>query len=162
MRARRLFSSGNTSNRFHIPLGFLALLLGALIYILFRSSEPVFFTWIPGIDLGNLFSTIRSATTTISPSLPEWVVYSLPGGLWAFGYAVLITGIWNGSRSWLRIFWMATIPVLVAGYEILQYAGIIPGVFSAQDIALGMAGLIIGIWIGKSTSNQHTYEKIST
>jgi len=56
---------------------------------------------------------------------------------------------------------MASIPVLVLGYEILQYAEIIPGTFSIQDIALGMIGLITGIKIGITIIKSDNYEKTS-
>jgi hypothetical protein len=83
-------------------------------------------------------------------------------GLWAFAYALLITGIWSGSESWLKYFWMASIPVLVFGYEILQYFGTIPGTFCIQDLALGFGGLILGIIAGikipKSNNHENAFE----
>jgi hypothetical protein len=82
------------------------------------------------------------------PILPKWIVYSLPNGLWAFAYALLITGIWSDSKSCVKYFWMGSIPVLVLGFEILQYPGIIRGTFSMQDIALGIAGITVGIIVG--------------
>ena len=91
--------------------------------------------------------------------LPNWIIFSLPNGLWAFAYALLITSIWSGSKSWLRHLWMASIPILVVGYEVLQYTGIIRGTFCIQDIALGVSGLILGIIIGFKTTNKNNYEK---
>jgi len=55
--------------------------------------------------------------------LPEGIVFSLPNGLWAFSYAMLIAGIWSGRKSWLRTFWMASILVLVLGVFILLALG---------------------------------------
>jgi hypothetical protein len=105
---------------------------------------------------------IRSRSLSLGAHLPEWIVYSLPGGLWAFAYALMITTIWSGSRSRLKSFWMVSIPLLVFGFEFLQYVRIIPGTFCFQDIALGMAGMIIGILAGtytiKSKNHENTFE----
>jgi hypothetical protein len=56
---------------------------------------------------------------------------------------------------------MASIPVIVVGFEILQGTGTIPGVFCMQDMAFGIAGLLIGILVGTKTINPNHYEKAS-
>jgi hypothetical protein len=135
-------------NGFYFWLSAIALLAGGIIYILFRTSEPVFFNWIRAAGLDNWLSFARNSSLSLTPNLPGWIVYSLPNGLWAFSYALLIIAIWSDSKSWLKYFWMASIPLLVLGYEILQYPKIIPGTFCIQDLILGIAGLTIGIIVG--------------
>jgi hypothetical protein len=137
----------------------IALLAGGIIYILFRTSEPGFFKWIRAAGLDNLLIFARNSSLSLTPILPKWIVYSLPNGLWAFAYALLITGIWSDSKSWLKYFWMASIPVLVLGFEILQYPGIIRGTFSIQDIALGIAGIAVGIIVGIKIIKPRYHEK---
>jgi hypothetical protein len=159
MRKKVFYLSAMHFNRFYIYLSVLALLMGGLIYILFRASEPVFFDWIRAIGLDSWINFARSKSLSSSLHLPAWIVFSLPNGLWAFAYAFLITGIWWGIRSWLKYFWMASIPVLVLGYEILQYAGVIPGTFCMQDIALGIVGATVGIIAGIKTTKLHYHEK---
>jgi hypothetical protein len=161
MKTGLFCSSGIRFNRLNLLLCSAALLLGGIIYILFHASEPAFFRWIPGPGLASWFSFARQSSVSFSQSLPEWIVFSLPNGLWAFAYSLLITGIWAGNKSWLRIFWMASIPVLVLGFELLQLTGTIPGVFCVHDMAFGLAGLIIGILTGTKTINPHHYEKTS-
>lgn len=141
------FSRQNTNGIF-IILSFVALLSGGLIYLLFRSTEPVFFQWIKVLNLNKWLSLQRQKSASLPLHFPEWFLYSLPNGLWAFAYALIITTIWAGNKSWLRTLWMASIPVLVFGFELLQYMHFIPGTFCLQDIAFGMAGLTIGIAVG--------------
>jgi hypothetical protein len=43
---------------------------------------------------------------------------------------------------------MTSIPVLVLGFEFFQYTGIVRGTFCIQDMVLGMAGIITGIFSG--------------
>jgi len=161
MKTRFFCSSGIRSNNLNVLLCSVALLLGGMIYFLFRASEPVFLKWIPGPGIASWFGLVRQSSVSFSRSLPEWIVFSLPNGLWAFAYSLLITGIWAGSKSWLRIFWMASIPVLVLGFELLQLTGTIPGIFCVHDMAFGIAGLIIGILAGTKTINPNHYEKAS-
>jgi hypothetical protein len=140
-------------------LSAIALLAGGIIYILFRTSEPVFFNWIRAAGLDNWLSFARKGSLSLTPYLPDWVVYSLPNGLWAFAYALLIIAIWSNSKSLLKYFWMASIPILVLGFEILQLAGFIPGTFCIQDMALGIAGLTIGIIVGMKIIKSNSHEK---
>ncbi|MCF6357636.1 MAG: hypothetical protein L3J54_07500, partial [Draconibacterium sp.] len=79
-------------------------------------------------------------------------------GLWAFAYSMLIVGIWSGSKSKIKYFWLATIPVLVLGFETLQYFEIIRGTFSIQDIAFGITGIIIGIIVGNKITKIKNHE----
>ncbi len=143
----------------YIILSALAISLGGLIYILLRPSEHVLFSWISAAGLDNWLSYARNNPLSPSLLLPEWIVFSLPNGLWAFAYALLITSIWSGSRTWLKYFWMASIPILVLGYEVMQYAGVIPGIFCIQDIVLGVAGLILGSFVGFKISKSNNHEK---
>jgi hypothetical protein len=158
MKTKPLCFSQNNHSRLYILLCALALLLGGMIYILFRASEPVFFHWIRFAGFDSWFNFARSKCLFLRLVLPKWIVYSLPDGLWAFAYALLITGIWKGSKSRLKYFWIASIPLLVIGFEILQYTEIIPGTFCMQDIALGMAGMTTGILTGIFTIKPKNHE----
>jgi hypothetical protein len=147
------------SGGIYVMLSAFALLLGGIIYIFFRPSEHVFFDWIRAAGLDHWFNLAREWSLSSGLLLPEWIVYSLPNGLWAFAYASLITMIWGKSKSWLKYLWMASIPVFVLGYEVLQYAMIIPGTFSIQDMVFGIAGLIIGIIVGSIIFKTTDHEK---
>ncbi len=143
--------------RLYICLSALALFFGGLIYILFRTSDFIFFNWIRAAGLGKWFNLARSYSLSSSP-LPDWLIFSLPDGLFAFAYALLITGIWAGSKSWLRYFWMASIPVFILGYELMQYAGIVKGTFCIQDLVMETTGLFTGIIIGLKITKLYNHE----
>jgi len=161
MKTKFLCFSRAGFTRFNIILCTAALMLGGIIYLLFRPSEILFLKWIQTAGLDNWFSLARQKSLSLNLHLPEWIVFSLPNGFWAFAYALLITCVWSGSKSWLRYFWMASIPILVLGFEILQFTGTIPGTFCMQDLALGMAGIITGIIVGTKTIKTANHEKTS-
>lgn len=136
-----------------------ALFLGGIVYILFYASTPVFLAWISEPVSNSLLSRIRHSSLAATSHFPQWFVYSLPDGLWAFAYALLITGIWNKENAGIKYFWMSTIPALVIGSEILQYNGSIRGTFSYMDIAFEISGLLLGIYAGIKISKSYPYEK---
>ena len=161
MNNRSLFSSANYSSRVYLLLSALAFFVGGFIYILYRPSEILFFRWFSSLGLDNLFESLRNHSLSTSSRLPDWIVYSLPNSLWAFAYALLITSMWSGSNSWLKYLWMTSIPVLVIGFEVLQYTGTIHGTFCIQDLTLGIVGLTLGCIVGIKLKNQNNYEKAS-
>lgn len=148
------------SHRLYIFLSGFAIFIGGLIYILLRPSEHLFFGWISQAGLASWISPARSLSPVLGQLFPDWIVYSLPNGLWAFAYTLLITTIWSGSKSWLKYFWMASIPLLVLGFEMLQFPGLIPGTFCIQDMVFGVLGLVLGIFVGTiKTKNNNYHEK---
>jgi hypothetical protein len=139
-----------------------ALFLGGIIYLLFYAYQPVVFSWLTSAGSVTWLNRVRQSTQTLNPAFPPWIVYSLPDGLWAFAYSLLITGLWTGKNSGIKYFWMSTIPVLILGMEILQYTGMLKGTFSFIDIAFEFSGLLIGIYAGIKITKSHHHEKIST
>jgi len=126
--------------------------LGGIIYILFRPTDPIFFEWIKTVGLSHELTKLRDLEFLLKNRIPEWIIYSLPNGLWAFSYAALITHIWWRSPSILKFFWMTTIPALILGYEFLQLTEILRGTFCWYDLTFGVAGIISGMGFGIITS----------
>lgn len=137
----------------------LAVIAGGLIYVLLRPAEAGFIHWFRFTQLEDWIESLRSNTVIFSQLFPEWIVYSLPNGLWAFAYSLLIFTIWGRSKSKIKYIWYLSIPLLVLGFEILQYPGIIRGTFSFQDILTGVIGIVAGIFFGKLIIKSNRYEK---
>ena len=126
-------------------MALLALLIGGFIYIFLRPVPPIFMNWFHLIGLTEWLEDVRLNTLTITPYLPMWVIYSLPQGLWAFAYTLIMVGIWGRKRNLLAIFWLATIPLLVYGFELLQLAGVISGTYCPEDMLFNTAGILGGV-----------------
>jgi len=123
----------------------LAVLTGGLIYILFRPVEPLFFSWANNLASGDILSGIRKFSLPMLSFIPEWLIFSAPNGLWAFAYTLIILKIWSGSKSRIRFFWFATIPVWVVGYELLQLFTFLPGTFCWIDTLFSLTGITVGM-----------------
>jgi hypothetical protein len=137
-----------------------AVLAGGFVYVLFRPSEPLFFNWLKELGLENWLAETRDKSLPIAHMLPPWLVYSLPNGLWAFAYTMIVLGIWEGSSSYLKFLWYASIPVLVFGFELLQLSGGLPGTCCPFDILWGALGITLG-YLTLFTPIRYTNAKIS-
>ena len=75
------------------------LLIGGLIYLLFRTSSLKMFGWYKTIGLGEFTNGLRKLTIPFADKIPDWILFSLPDGLWIFSYVSLVLFIWNNSIS---------------------------------------------------------------
>ena len=138
----------NSHAKIKLLLASISILMGTLIYILLRPSKTIFFKWINTFGYDNWINTTRQHLSTSSAFIPDWIIYSLPNGLWAFAYTIITVGIWRKNKSSIKYFWLSTIPILIFGYELLQLSPFLNGTFCLQDIFMGIAGILIGTIIG--------------
>lgn len=120
----------SSRNSFAVPV-FLSviipLLIGAVIYVLSRERSIYFLRILP-----LYFEKI---------SLPDWVRFNLPDGLWAFSFSSLISIVWKNSSQKSYYLWFIIISILSLLLEILY------GTFDSKDIMFVLAGLLIPVLI---------------
>jgi hypothetical protein len=119
------------------------LLLGGLIYILFRTPTLKMFDWYDSIGLSTSLNTLRHYASPVVNHIPNWFLYSLPDGLWIFSYISLMLFIWRNSVSFKNIFWILIIPTLAISSEIGQLFGLVSGTFDFADLLLYILGMIL-------------------
>jgi len=141
-----------------IILSFITMAIGGTIYLLYRTSIPVFFHIINFAGFEEQLLELRQTTLSGSLFLPNWIVYSLPNGLWAFAYAIIIITIWWRSTSKQKYFWLVTIPVLVFGFEFLQLLGVRYGTFCWLDLLSGIIGILLALLVGIKLSKSKYHE----
>jgi hypothetical protein len=122
-------------------LSFFAVFTGHLIYLGWRDGMP---SWGLVWAHYSLMYFLKESLGAII-HLPNWVIYSLPQGLWAFGLSMFVGGIWydgpqSGGYFWLFVSWMA-----VVLWEIFQMLGYISGTFCWIDVVVGICGVGLGI-----------------
>ena len=93
----------------------LTLIIGGLIYILFRTDSLVMFKWFAALSLDKPIEYLRDSTLTVKNHLPDWFLFSLPDGLWIFSYIT---------------------------FELGQLFNIVPGTFDAIDLIFYIAGAV--------------------
>ncbi len=123
------------------------LLLGGLIYILFRQDTLKMFSWFDNINLSTVISKLRLRTVPLSGHFPNWFLYSLPDGLWLFSYLSGFLVVWDNVISKHNIYWLLSIPMVAILSEIGQFFEIVPGTFDIFDLLFYILGTILPILI---------------
>jgi len=121
----------------------ISLALGLLIYLFFRTSTLKMFDWFGTIGLGNFVVKLRQTTLPIADILPDWILFSVPDGMWVFSYVCLMLFIWQNTVSKSNIIWILVIPILAICSEIGQLMKIVPGVFDVVDLLTYYCGAIL-------------------
>ena len=72
------------------------------------------------------------------------IVFSVPGGLWAMSYTLLIFHI-RKDKTFKSIIWSIIIPIIGIVSEISQFYHLIPGTFDLMDLIMYIVFPIIVI-----------------
>jgi hypothetical protein len=119
------------TQRLKLPLGMMLLLMGGMTYLLFRPQTLLMFHVTDAIGLSAAINSMREG---ISSQLPEFIIYSLPGALWAAAYILTIDSLMFRQSVMPRILVSGIIPVIGAVSELLQLIGLLPGTFDVADL----------------------------
>lgn len=121
---------------------FTPLLVACILYLLFRPVDTLIFQLFIVLHLEEHIILLREVLPI--SSIPSWVVYSLPGGLWLLAFQNTICLLKQFE------FKKILIPVLVAfsigsGLEIIQKLNITDGRFDWLDIILYSIATIVSL-----------------
>ena len=73
---------------------------------------------------------------------PDWVVYSLPDGLWLLSYLIIIDYIWHNSYGLMYYCFIFALPVIALLSEVFQLFGVVKGVFDIIDFLFYILALL--------------------
>ena len=112
----------------------LSMLLGGIIYLLWRPQTLVMFSWCKKIGVYGIVQQMRVALDFLKDVLPAWFIYSLPQALWCFSGLCCIHAIWNRKAG--ERFWIAVVFLFCLSVEVLQMFNVVSGSFDAFDLFL--------------------------
>jgi len=119
------------------------LLIGGLLYILFRSTDLRMFKWFSIIGLDNFILQSRQCFFNFKNYLPCWIYYSLPDALWVYSFTSALLILWNGRLT----FWLFFVLLTGTFVEIAQGINIFPGTFDILDLLFNIIALFLSIII---------------
>lgn len=122
----------------------ISIILGGIIYMGCRPLSLYMFQW---LGLNNIPIWFMNFRSSMEDQLPDWIVYELPGGLWAFSYVLMVGAIWSFN---LKKCWHISILIPFAGLlsELCQMADWLPGHFDWMDCISYAAATCVGyMWI---------------
>ena len=130
-----------------------SLIIGGLIYVLFRDSSLIFFGWIDQLGGRSLIQNIQVSTLPLGKSFPNWVIYSLPDGLWLFSYVCLMLYLWRRSLTRIGLIWVFLLPFLAICHELAQLTNLIIGTFDPMDLIFYCLATVLPFVFFKKTFN---------
>lgn len=124
---------------------YLPLIIGGFIYLGFRSTSLLMFKYFKFLGMQQAIEKLRVFVNPLSDGLPEWVIFSLPDGLWTFAFVAYILQV-NGGRpsNWLAL------PVIFSiGVELAQMTQYVPGTFDYIDLIISILALALSYNLNK-------------
>ena len=113
-------------------MGIMLLLIGCLVYLLFRSKTLHIYVWCESLGLSAPIDALRIAVQNWP--IPVFVKFSLPDGLYCASYLLIIDGIWHNEKRWKKYLFLAAVPVITVSSELLQFFGLAKGTFDMLDL----------------------------
>ena len=122
-----------------VILAFVALGVGGMVYVMFR-HDILAFKWV------ERYTDIRMPhfRNFNSYNLSDWVIYSLPDGLWLFAYILLMATIWDFNIKKGSVL-IIGFPLLSVISEFLQFLKVLPGTFDRIDVLAYIFAFILGL-----------------
>lgn len=128
----------------YILLSALLISIGELVYILYR---PLTLYMFKPLELMGLLDDVRALRSAhwFPPieTVPEWVVYSLPDGMWLLSYMFAMEFIWNNDGKHIRLFFVWAMPAAIIAHEFCQLMGLASGTWDILDLTSYSIAIII-------------------
>lgn len=134
-----------------IVCGIILLCIGGFMYLAFRPDSIVLFRLIDWLDLTYFISCIREFLSNII--IPEFIIYSIPDGLWISSYILIMTGIWTIPNS-NQVLFCSFLPFIGFISEIGQYLGVVKGTPDYADLICYITPFLIYIVTRKIIQNK--------
>lgn len=133
------------------------LLVGVFIYIFFRSRRLFYYNFFHMIDIDHDIREYRVFLWKYRKSIPNWIIYSLPDGLWIFSFGMAFL---YGNKFFLidALFFLG-ISIFMVGFEFLQLKfgghGSLVGTFDLADIYCFISGASLALLLSYLSVRGH-------
>lgn len=117
------------------------LLIGCTIYLLFRPQNLLMFKIIDG--LGGMSNVVSLRMYINHNCFPDFIIYSLPVGLWTASYLMMMYLITKGYTRKSRLMLALPLPIIAIVLEFMQLLGLCIGTFDVYDLICYIIPLIV-------------------
>jgi len=115
--------------------------IGSYVYVAYRDSQLLLFTWANMANLGEFVDIVRHYKLCRYP-VENFALYCAPNGLWVYSFTACLLLIWKQKISKENISWILLPMFLGIGSECGQLLKVVPGTFDAWDLS---AYIIFGV-----------------
>lgn len=138
---------------------FAPLVLGGVIYALYRSPDLLVFDWLRAFGLDPPAAWFRFEPQGSTAHLPAGVVFSLPDGLWVYALTAAMSLLWRDRPGRVGALWLSSGLVLGLGIELAQSLGRFPGTFDPYDMLAAGVAFPIALWFTHPSRHIHRYQR---
>jgi hypothetical protein len=132
------FNNGRSTALVGLPIT-----VAGIIYIVFRHKSLILFDWLQQLHLMPVVADLRAITVPMGEALPDWVLFSLPDGLWLLSYLLFVRMVWADGPKRPMWAWAGLGLLVSVGHEVSQAAGLVSGTFDWADMAAYTAATIV-------------------
>lgn len=127
-----------------VTLSIILVSIGGCIYLLQRTTGLLMFRVIDFLGLTDIVASWRTSVM----QWPEFVVFSLPGGLWSASYLLLADELVCHQSQMARLAWGSLIPMMGVVSELMQAVGLCPGTADWLDaVCYGVPYIFYVVWV---------------
>ncbi len=120
---------------------FLPVLIGGTIYLLFRPKNILLFSVLD--ELGMMPNVNMARLNIEQLHLSDFVIYSLPAGLWTASYLMVMYMITKHCTKRVRSALSLPLPISAIVLEFMQLFSLCPGTFDVYDLVCYIIPIII-------------------
>ena len=117
----------------------LPMVIGGVIYILFRSDKLLMFRWFEFIKLDKLIYSVRDYTFYYRKYIPESILFSLPDCLWVYSFTMFLS-------YYFRNIFIILIPCIGSVLTETGQLWFVPGTFDIMDVLYMLAATAIALF----------------
>jgi hypothetical protein len=122
-------------------IALMPVLLGGLIYLLYRPKNIILFEVLNKLSGSTIVDMVRNKAEHVH--LPDFVVYSLPAGLWTASYLMAMYLCTKQLNKKMRLSLALPLPISAVVLEVMQKFGLCPGIFDICDLLCYIIPIVI-------------------
>ena len=111
---------------------FIPVIIGGAIYLLYRPKNILLFIALS--NMGIMQNVDKARRYMEQFHLPDFVVYSLPAGLWTASYLMTMCLTTKHCTRKTRLSLSLPLPISAIVLEFMQWSGLCPGTFDTNDL----------------------------
>lgn len=122
-------------------IALIPVLFGGLIYLLYRPKSIFLFEILNKMGGSTTIDIVRNKVEQIH--LPDFVVYSLPAGLWTVSYLMAMYLCTKQLNKKMRLSLALPLPISAVVLEFMQQFGLCPGIFDICDLVCYLIPIVM-------------------
>lgn len=125
----------------------LPIIIGSIIYILFRPTSLIIFNFFSFINVDIFIMSLRNTNFHLIKYIPNFFIYSFPNALWVYSFSFFTLMLWYNYNILARILSFIFIFIIAIGIELCQLNHYLPGTYDCVDLITSIFSSLMALII---------------